>query len=235
MWRFPEIYSFTFSTFLLHTSHFFYKSPDSGDLEKEEKENKNSSKVAASCPTEGQHNKIHVDCTLWLWSRVIHKSLTVRGHHRFPSNQMQSCKVFQVLHSLAVCLRTGRYILYLQFLQATKDANFLLQVMFQDLSKIKRLPASLTEMQFFELKQWLLYLPDPSDIITEPTGFRESSLPKKRKWKEAQNPSFNADFTDFISNTRTYLIWGNQTKPHRVIFFRFYTTIGQTRECLWLN
>lgn len=184
-----------------------------------------------------------------LWSVTVVpcylQNLTARGHHSFPSNQMRSRYALQALHSLVVYLRADRKFFYLQLLQATTDGkvttNFLLQVVFQYLSKIKRLAYQVpwqkcTPFEFIYWNSATPWLPDIPAIVPKPTGFRESSSLRKRKGKEVKDSSFNSSsVADFTQKNSAYLISANQTPPHSLIFFHFYTTTGKTRECLWLN
>lgn len=70
VWEFPKIHSFTFSTFLLRTSHIFSKSlmTLAGLHKKEDKtKTKKGQQPAAASPIERQHNKSQAAFGLWLW------------------------------------------------------------------------------------------------------------------------------------------------------------------------
>lgn len=164
-------------------------------IKKKKRKNKKGQQLAASSPTERQHNKSQVAFGQWLWCHVICKNLTARGPHSSPSNQMRSRYVLQVLYCLVVYLRADRKFCYLQLLQATTDgkvtSNFLLQVVFQYLSKIKRLVYQVpwqkcTPFEFIYWNSATFCLSGLPAIIPKPTGFSESSFSRKRKWKEAK-------------------------------------------------
>lgn len=144
---------------------------------------------------------------------------------------MRSSKVLQLLHSLAVYLRAGRNFLYLQLIQTTTDATFLLQVVFQDLPKIKRL-LSFTDrnalLWICLLKQRLLCLLDPPDIITKPTRFRESTFPWKRKLKEAKSLIYNSlgSWLYFKHEHVSYLSQSNKT----TLSYSFIFILPQERQ-----